>query len=273
MQVPTRQLVIFVLCFLLGYIDQVFASIVVESSLTHEKVTQPGESYDGEIIIKNTGVSSSEVKIFIADYTFEADGTNKIGDPGRLPRSNANWIRLSRDVVVVQPNTRERIDFEVKVPGGSADKITGTFWSMVVVEPITPASPESSDPPADRTVTIGAAMRYGVQVITQIGNTGRYNLIFTNPRIIKNDGRRIFEIDVENDGERWLRPLVWLELYTKAGQPIGRLQSSAKRLFPGTSERFGIDLGDTPVGSYLGLVAADGTGDNLFGANVELEIE
>ena len=116
-------------------------------------------------------------------------------------------------------------------------------------------------------------MRYAIQVISQIGKTGSVGLSFANAKLVKVEGKPIFAIDVENTGQRSLKSSLWLELYSQMGKPIGKFQGEARRLYPGTSARFQIDLGQTPDGKYLGMVAADGAGDNLFGANVELEIK
>ena len=98
-------------------------------------------------------------------------------------------------------------------------------------------------------------------------------LTFEHPQLLKEGDKRLFAIDVANTGQQLLRPTLWIELYSEAGKPIGKFHGAETRLYPGTSARFKIDLGETPNGKYLGMVAADGAGDNLFGANVELEIK
>jgi hypothetical protein len=249
------------------------AGVYLNSDMTQEKLAGPGESYRGTIVLKNADDAPAEAKVYQTDYSFAADGSNLYGEPGRLPRSNAKWISLSRELVTVPAKGTERIDYEVTVPAGKGAGLSGSYWSMIMVEPITKQSRESAAAVPEGTVQVIQTMRYGVQVVTQIGNTGTTNLTFANPQLIKQEGKRLFAIDVTNTGERSLRPGLWLELYTEAGNPVGKLQGEARRLHPGTSVRFLIDLGQTPNGKYLGMVAADGTGDNLFGANVELELK
>jgi hypothetical protein len=249
------------------------AGVTLESEMTFEKVAQVGETYQGTIVLRNTDAAPAEAKLYQTDYSFNADGSNQFGERGRSPRSNANWITLSRDLVTVGPNSVERVDFVVKVPAGKSDGLAGTYWSMVMVEPLGVSSLEGAGALSDGTTQVSQILRYGVQIISHIGKTGETGLTFTNPHIVKDEERRFFAIDVENSGQRALRPSLSLELYSETGSPVGKFQGSAQRLYPGTSARFPIDLGDVPKGKYLGLVVADGTGDNLFGANVELEIE
>jgi hypothetical protein len=176
-------------------------------------------------------------------------------------------------VVTVPPKGTEWIDYEVTVPAGQGNGLSGTYWSMIMVEPIAAGSRESAGAVPENAARVTQVLRYGIQVVTHIGKGGEPGLTFTNPRLLKAEGRQVFAIDVENTGHQLLRPTLSLELYGQAGKPVGKFQGEATRLYPGTSARFPIDLGDVPKGKYLGLVVADGTGDNLFGANVELEIE
>ncbi|EGV16389.1 hypothetical protein [Thiocapsa marina] len=253
------------------FTSAIHAGVKLESELTQEKLAQPGEHYRGTLVLRNTGATMAEAKVYQTDYSFASDGSNAYGAPGRLPRSNAKWISLSRELVQIPPSGTERLDFEVKVP---ADKgLSGTYWSMVMIEPITEASAEAAEPLPERTTRLTQVVRYGVQIVTHLGKTGEAGLVFTNPQIVKENGQRLFTIDVENTGQRWLSPGLSLELYNQSGAPVGKFEGPAKRLYPATSARFQMDLGEVPDGKYLGLVVADGTGDNLFGANVELEIE
>lgn len=248
--------------------------IRVSSDLTNERVAQHGERYRGSLVLLNTDDAAAEAKVYQTDYSFRADGSVQYGDPGKLDRSNAKWISLSRELVRIPPGGTEEFIFEVEVPKDKG--LSGTYWSMIMVEPLGTDSAENAKEPlreSELRTTIKSVMRYGIQVVTHIGQSGETGLVFTNPGLINEDGERIFRIDAENTGSRWLRPSVWLELYRQDGTAVGKFQGPKRRLFPGTSAQFQVDLGETPPGKYLGLVVADGTGDELYGANVELEIE
>lgn len=252
----------------------VTADVKLESEMTQQKQATPGERYRGSIVLRNPGEEPAEAKLYQTDYSFDADGQNQFGPPGQQQRSNATWIGLSREIVTVPANGTERVDYEVVVPTGNDASLSGTYWSMIMVEPIAAGSAEAANALPERTTRVTQVMRYGVQVVTHIGESGESALVFDNPHLIEEEGARLFAIDVENTGQRWLIPNLWLELYEKNGTSLGKFEANgATRLYPGTSARFRIDLGGTPKGTYLGLVAADGDGDNLFGANVELTID
>lgn len=273
MYFPTRRFfwLFFLLPLLVAY--QVEARVELISNMTDERVANPGDVYRGTIGLRNTGPSQGEAKLYQTDYSFSASGENDYGEKGQLPRSNANWISLSREIVTIPPNGIAQVEYELKVPDSAG--LSGTYWSMIMVEPIGEDSAESAGDAQEKALALRQIIRFGIQVVTQVGKAGKSALVFTNPTLLPGDegNKRSFAIDVENTGERWLKPGLWLELYSHSGTPIGKFESQARRLYPNTSARFRFDLGQIASGKYLGLVVADGTGDNLFGANVELEIE
>ncbi|MDO9028751.1 MAG: hypothetical protein Q7U68_07855, partial [Candidatus Roizmanbacteria bacterium] len=64
------------------------------------------------------------------------------------------------------------------------------------------------------------------------------------------DGKKLFQFDSENIGERWLSPLGWVELYNKEGINIGHFESSRLRIYPGCSVRHKVDLTDVAKGRH-----------------------
>ena len=246
------------------------AAVRVASELTDVRVSRAGGSYEGSIVLHNTGTAPGEVKLYQTDYGFRADGSNEYGPPGQSARSNADWIQLASNQLRLDPGEVMTVGYRVRVP--NRRDLSGTYWSMVMIEPISPSSREAAEPLPERTVRLKQIVRFGLQVITEIGDRGKSDLAFANARLLEEaDGRR-FAVDAENRGQRWIRAQLWLELYTADGAPVGKFDGPKKRLFPGTSARFDVNLGDTPPGKYIALVVADGGGDNLFGANVELEV-
>lgn len=246
------------------------ASIIVTSELTDARSASAGASYEGRIRLRNTGEEPGEVKLYQTDYAFAADGSNTYGPPGKMARSNANWIQLDRNQLSLPPNGEITVNYRVQVPNGN---LSGTYWSMIMVEPIPKTSAEAGEPLPERTTRLSQLVRYGLQVVTEIGTGGSSELAFGNARLLERDGQRLFAVDAENTGQRWIRAQYWLELYTETGNPVGKFDGPKKRIFPGTSVVFETPLGDIPPGKYIALAVADGGGDNLYGANVELEIK
>ena len=247
------------------------AGIKIDGFLTHEKIVRPGDVHRGLIAISNTGSAPVEVKVYRTDYSFSADGRNDYGDPGKLERSNAGWVHLNQEQVTIPPHEAVNVHYELQVPADQT--LDGTYWSMVMVEPV--AAREAAIAPRSKEVRaqLTPVMRYGIQIVTHLGDGGTGELVFKNPQLRNENGERLFTVDVENIGQRWLRPQLWLELAEANGRPVGRLNAQAQRIYPATSVRYRIGLGALPAGRYHALIVADGGSDELFGTRIELAVK
>lgn len=246
----------------------VSASVAVLGGLTHEKVALPGESYGGTITIRNDGAEAEEVRIYRRDYLFFCDGTNEYGEPGGFPRSNADWIDLSPRQITIPPYETIDVNYRLTVP--LENGLVGTYWSMLMVEPV-PDPLEAQK--QEEGISIKVLMRYGIQVVTHIGDTGVRQIKFLDTKILREEGRKVLKVDVENIGERLMRPLVWVELYDDMGNHVGTYEGRTIRTYPGTSVRYTIDIDEVGVGTYKALVVADCGGDDIFGINYTVQVK
>ncbi len=246
--------------------------INIRSGLVQEKVRQRGAVYEETITLGNTSDRVKEVKFYQTDYLFDSDGKNLFGEPGQTVRSNAKWIRFSPSRLRIPPKGEAKVQYVVSIP--DSESLKGTYWSMIMVEPIGEASPESSLPrkKEEKRVSLTAMWRYGIQIVTHIGNTGQRKVRFFKPALKREQGNVIFQIDIENSGERGLVPELSIELFTEAGGSSGKFKGSKVRLYPGTSARFTANLGNVPAGKYRAMILADNGDENVFGTQVNLSI-
>ncbi len=254
------------LLFLLFFSGFSFAGVVILNGLTHEKQVLPGESYKGIIEIQNTAGSEQNVKIYLRDYWYSFNGESKHPEAGTMERSNANWIKFNPELLVLGPNEKASIDFEVNVP--VSDTLSGTFWSVLMVEGINP--PDTTD--NSKGVTINTAIRYAVQVITNIGNTGTRDIKFLGLDLARQDENNMLNVFIENTGERVLRPELALELFGESGNSTGVLKAERRKIYPGTSVKITLILEGIKPGKYTGVLVADCDEDHVFGTNVSFEV-
>lgn len=244
------------------------STAVTISSLTHERQAMPGETYNGTIEIVNNSPDAAIVKVYQTDYQFQSDGSNSFGIAGELPRSNAAWVDFSPNRITIPPYSTYLVNYSVKVPAN--DSLSGTYWSMMMVEETQTAAPTNN--PGDQQAAISQIVRYGVQCITQIGTTGEPDLQIVEAKLTSDSSNaRELRLDVKNDGDRWAVPVVWAELYDQTGKSAGKFECEKKRLFPGTSVRFKIMLNDSLKGNYKALIVLDTGGENVIGAKYDLE--
>ena len=241
------------------------AGISIRGGLTHERIIQPGGAYEGMVSIINTGHEHENVKIYQTDYRFTCDGDYFYDDPGNNPRSNAQWVDFSPRLVTVPADGTVDVSYTITVPTDT--DLAGTYWSILMIE-VAGADPERDEADEKENLRLGInqIVRYGVQIVNHLSDSGGRRLDFLDTRILRTGADRILEIDLENIGERWLRPLVWAELYDENGDFVGRFEAGKLRIYPGTSARYKVDLTDVPGGEYRAVVVADCGADDVFGA-------
>lgn len=243
-----------------------FSSIVILNGLTHENQVLPGESYRGTIQIQNASEKSRSVRVYQRDYWFSYTGESKHDPAGTMERSNASWISFSPELLDLGPNETTAINFEVTVPDLS---LSGTYWSVIMVEGIVPPDTTSSS----GGVTINTAIRYAVQIVSNIGETGTGDIRFLGMETGKQEEVNLLHVALENTGERMLRPELALELFDEEGNSAGIVKAERRKTYPGTSVLITLKLEGIKPGNYNGVLVADCDDDHIFGTNVSFAIE
>ena len=250
------------------------AQVSVIGELSQDRETGPGETYSGTITIKNDSNEPQEAKVYQTDYLFFSDGTNRYGEPGSHPRSNAPWITFSPSFVTVPPQSTVIVSYTVAVPANSAGKtLIGSYWSMLMIEGIPKGSPESSGA-RDKKAEMGIMqmIRYGIQIASHIRNTGKPMVAFKDEKLVVDEkGRRIFQVTIENTGDLGFRPEVYMELFNDRGVSQGKFPGIRYRMYPGTSVRESIDVSTVPKGKYKALVVVDAGGEEILAAQYDLQ--
>jgi hypothetical protein len=247
------------------------AQVGIVNGLTQEKVCAPGETFESYIRLKNNGPKEETLKIYQTDYSFTAEGKSYYDAPGKSARSNAAWIAVSSKQVTVPGLATMDVKYSCKVPADA--HLVGTYWSIIMFEVLPPAQRAKGEA-ANKEIVLGVnqVMRYGIQIVTHFGDTGRRSLKFLKTELLEEKERKTLQVDVENDGERWLRPFSYVELYTEKGEAAGKIEGERWRIFPGTSARFKFDVSSLKAGTYNALIVFDNKDVSVFGAQVKLKI-
>ena len=267
-----RQLALAALTLLAFGPALVRAQVGIVNGLTQEKICVPGETFESYIRLKNNGAREETVRVYQTDYSFLADGRSFYDAPGKLERSNAAWITFSPKQVTIPAAGTTDVKYSCRVPADAGR--VGTYWSIIMFE-VLAAPARGKDGAAKKEIAFGVSqvMRYGVQIVTHFGDSGKRSLKFLKTELIEDKGQKALQVDVENDGERWLRPFAYVEVYTEKGELAGKFEGERARIFPGTSARFKLDVSTVPAGSYNALIVFDNKDVSVFGAQVKLKIE
>ncbi|HEX7118226.1 MAG TPA: hypothetical protein VF212_05530 [Longimicrobiales bacterium] len=251
------------------------AQIAVISPMTEERQAEPGETYTGTVLVRNTTAEPQEARIYQTDYAYFADGRVEFGEPGALARSNASWVTFAPSRVALRPGEVVEVSYSVHVPADAGGRLGGTYWSVLMVESVGPEASGSSGTAGQERVRMGVStkLRYAVQLVTHIDGTGVRRAELEGARVVATaDGGRVLEFDVVNTGDLSYRLDISLELYDANGAAVGRYEDQRGLLYPGSSLRQRFDLTDIPSGTYTVLVVADTGSDDVFGAQYTLKL-
>ena len=246
------------------------AAIVVIGNLARTASIKPGDPFQGVIFLKNTGSQPADARVSQADYLFHADGTNEYGEPGKTSRSNANWISVSPTRVKIAPGETVPVRYKGRAPADS--KLSGTFWSMIMVEPSSAPAITPEGKVDQVAVGLQTTIRFAIQIVTEIGKTGTRSLRVQEKRIVQGGGKRVLQLDIVNDGDRLLVPMITAELFDRNGASIGRFDAGRARIYPTCSVRATVDLTDVPLGKYTAMLLLDSGDAQVMGAQYDLEI-
>ena len=247
-----------------------FAGVAVVGSLARNKTVRTGETFEGIILIKNTSDQASEVQVYQTDYLFFADGKNLYEEPGSSVRSNADWISFAPTRLNIPAKETASVHYKGEVP--TNPDLQGAYWSMVMVEPLAAPAPVVNGGEQEIVMGIKTILRFGIQIVTQIGDTGSRDIKILDKKLVREDGGIYLRLDIENTGERMLVPLVWTELFNQQGISIGRFECTRRRIYPACSVRFSLDISGVPEGNYTALVVIDNGDDHVLGAQYQLGI-
>lgn len=241
--------------------------VVSELSLTW--IVEPGETQEGAIELRNVGNEVVRIALRKSDYLFQHDGGNTYPPPGSTPRSNAAWItvQLPGREFELAPGSVFSIPVAVSIPDKQG--LAGSYWSVLHVDRVSPFT--GSGGLGEGTV-IRHQVAYGVQLITHMGDTGDRDLQLLNTTLVAADTELVLHADLENPGERSLRPAVWVELYEEAGAPIGRFDAGQRRIHPGCSVRYRIVIPPLAPGSYPAVLMVDNLDAYVWAAQLTLQV-
>ena len=238
------------------------AEVRLDGALTQHMQLSPGGVYKGTLTLSNPDDAPASATISLTDYRFAADGTTSYDPAGTLPRSNAKWIALDKQLITLPAKSKLAVNYTLTAPMN----VSGTYWGAIHVTPELPPATGSG-------LTVRNRVSFMVQVVTDLPG-GEPLVRFANPQLLRDpQGKLAFNVDTFGEGDRWIIRKVTLEAYDASGKLAATSTSRDRRLYPGTSLRdtFALDL---PNGKYtLVVVAEDQDQEHAFGARYQVEVK
>lgn len=272
MKLNKRFMFLALLVFLVKANFALAAGISVEDSLSREYSMKPGDKISGSVSVSNKSNKTQQVNATLVDYTFKADGQTVYGEAGSVIRSNCAWMTVSPKLLTIPANSSASVFFTITAPSDTT--LSGSYWSVLMVEPVAEGSLEPPKYEKDKiSVGVLTVTRYAIQIVTNMGTTGKRNIKILQKRLITDESGNIILLDIENTGERWLRPNIRVELYDSKGVLAGRFNGERVRIYPTCSVRSQVKLGKVVPGKYTALAIIDNGDQSIWGVKYALDIK
>ena len=263
--------VIFILTFFcLLFSLTIKANVIILNGLTHIHNGKKGMQLKGEIILQNLNKTNAQrVTIYLNDILQLCNGNVEYLDSNSHSRSLGNWISFNTSEKVLSPNEKFVLTYYINVPENiNVDDIDyGSFWSAIMIDVEKPINEDNQ-----YGVQINSKIRYGIQVITNVGERLSPEIQFENIALTKNESQKYkLDVMVKNNGYYLVQPTLLLELFDTNGELVKKIEAIFKKVYPMNCKNFEIELLDLPQGDYDAVIIADYGGD-IYGTNVALSI-
>jgi hypothetical protein len=209
------------------------------------------------------------VKIYLTDLKQNCS-TSSYNIAEENIRSIGKWVTLSTNEKILIPNEKYTLFYTIEIPeylDPIEDIDYGSFWGAIMVEISEPIS-ESYE----YGIKINSKIRYGIQLIINIGERIDPEIQFVDVSIVKNASLEyMVNIEIKNKGVYLVQPTLILELFNDLGESVKKVESVFKKVYPKNCKSFQIPISDLPPGEYDGVLVADYGGD-IYGVNISLNL-
>jgi hypothetical protein len=241
-----------------------------------ESILNSGETFSDGIPVTNISDEPINVRIYAGDWIRVSGQTSGYSfelPSGREDRSLAEWLVFSPERMTIEPGETKDVRFAVNVPADS--NLNGSYWAVIFIENVPIEVPEGELPDSEAMqVGVSIAFRYAIQIYTTIQGTEIKDVTFKSLDIAQAEQGLDVTAVIENLGNVYLRPEVWLELRDTAGEVVYRQDYINQTLLPESARDYTFEVRDLSVepGRYLAMVIADYGAANLIAAQQVLEI-
>jgi hypothetical protein len=243
-------------------------SFHIASPLVEEFRLIPGEVASSQVVLVNNTNAPLVVRLSQGDYRLRPEGPEFL-PPGTHPRSNASWVTLSQAEVALPPGGQVAVSYQIRIP--QDNKLSGTYFSVIFAGAAEPEPQAPGEAPVG--IAIAQRLRYAVQVLVNIGNTGEPKIAFPKARLVTGEKEATLEVEVGNSGDRYIRPMVRLELFREDGSAVTSLQEGPVTLPPDSAILLRLSLPKLAPGTYQAALVLDGGGAFIFGKRYRFSLK
>ncbi len=219
-------------------------AITVSPPRTYFTLNPGGVEQKKVKVINPSKTETLELAISFSDWKYDELGSNDIFDPGSLPNSCSNWVRVyPSNILKLGPKEEAEVDVELRVPENINQEDVHT--SMMY---ITQTNARKKDGQKGETLII--TLQTGVKLYQRL-NVGRnLDIEFLDFFYDKKEKRLVLKL--ENTGNVWAEGVITNEIINQGDGTQIKLEDQVFYSLPKDKRTLFIDLPkDLPKGEYL----------------------
>ena len=260
---------LFVVLFLVIFTLKAEANLLINSSLSQEFNVDNKNFVKGKIKVNNTSNKKINIRLYKRDYTFSAAGNSYYTQPGKVERSNADWIKIGKKNITLAPFEQKDLKYKIEIPPNIIKK--GTYWSMIMVEEY---KEEKLDNNISPEIGVQQNIRYGIQIITDFKNNRKIDLSFRKAELNRVQAEKyLFAVDIYNNGISFLNARLKLLLVNnKTGEILKEFSEDMQRIYPNTSIKIAKSFTLEEKDSHKLILLLGNEKDGYFGKKYKFEV-
>lgn len=250
---------------LINLVIKVSATVVVQNGLTHIHSMNSGDVLLGKIVLKNLSKKPERVSIYQNDLEVLCSGVVNYNKSGSNSKSLFEHISINTSDQTLAPNEEYEVSYKINIPANQSLK--GSLWTLIMVEVAEPISEQK----VEYGVSIGSKIRYGIQIIANVGENDANKYSFKDVKLVKNENEKKIEAVLSNEGDFLINPVLDVQIFDEKGTVVKEIKMPAKKLYPGNCQKFDVDISSLSTGKYNVILVSEAN-DESIGVNINLEI-
>jgi hypothetical protein len=213
------------------------------------------ESLTQTLSISNTSNKPVAFQLYLGDWLRDTSGGHQYFKPDTLNRSCANWVSISKNYVVIEPQKTEELTLKFKAPEDVA-KFKEMRWAMLFLESA-PATDEEMKESKQLQTQVKQILRVGIHIYQTPPAVTKRSIKVLELKSL-NDNNNSFDFWLQNTGDVMLQCKADLELTNVADGKTVKLEKVEFPIFPEGKRKVNFKLpADLPKGTYSLLAKVD----------------
>lgn len=241
-----------------------------------EFTVSPGDSFTATFLVTNLSDEERTLRIYSGDWVRipgQTSGYEFQDDNGDESRSFLEWMSYSPERLDLGPGEESEVYCEVAVPDDP--ELAGSYWGVIFVEDV--PSEETDIPVSEEdnmSVGISTVFRYAVQIFATIEGTEVRDATFSSMTFKQVEGGFDVVAIMENLGNIFMRPEVWLEIHDTSGELVWEQEHVKQALLPESAREYIFELRELPIesGTYLIMVIGNYGAPQMIAAQGRIDL-